>query len=70
VDVRSPELLFHNTISAAQDIWAFGCLIYLLLTNSSLFELSVMGSSDDLDDEHILQLIALLGPLPEDLRKA
>jgi serine/threonine protein kinase len=70
VDVRSPELILQSTISAAQDVWAFGCLIYLLFKSSSLFELSVMGDSGDLDDDHILQMIALLGRLPEDLKSA
>jgi serine/threonine protein kinase len=69
VDVRSPELLFHKTVSAAQDVWAFGCLVYLLFTNSSLFQLTSMGTDDDLDDAHILQLIALFGPLAGNLRE-
>jgi serine/threonine protein kinase len=44
--------------------------VYSLLTNLSLFELFDMGSRDYLDDDHILQMIELLGPLPADLKSA
>lgn len=44
--------------------------MYSLLTNLSLFELFDMGNRDYLDDDHILQMIELLGPLPADLKSA
>jgi serine/threonine protein kinase len=44
--------------------------VYSLLTNLSLFELFDMGNRDYLDDDHILQIIELLGPLPADLKSA
>jgi hypothetical protein len=44
--------------------------VYSLLTNLSLFELFDMGNRDCLDDDHILQMIELLGPLPVDLKSA
>jgi hypothetical protein len=44
--------------------------VYSLLTNLSLFELFDMGNRDYLDDDHILQTIELLGPLPADLKGA
>jgi serine/threonine protein kinase len=44
--------------------------VYSLLTNLSLFELFDMGNRDYLDDDHVLQMIELLGPLPADLKSA
>jgi serine/threonine protein kinase len=38
----SPEMLNHNTASAASDLWAFGCIIYRMLFGKTPFE----GSSD------------------------
>ena len=70
VNLRSPELLLRKHSSTAQDIWAFGCLVYSLLTNTSLVELFDMGDRNYLDDDHILQMIELLGPLPADLKSA
>ena len=70
IDVRSPELLLQKRTSSKQDIWAFGCLIYTLLTNRPLFELTGFGGREYIDDEHIIQMVALLGPLPEYLKNA
>jgi serine/threonine protein kinase len=69
INLRSPELLFLHHVSPAQDIWAFGCLVYSLLTNQPLFNLFDMGSREYLDDDHIIQMIAALGPLPASLKR-
>ena len=54
----------------SQDVWSFGCLVYRFLTNTPLFSLFNMGNPEALDDSHVLQLIELLGPLPENLKRA
>ncbi|KAI1052516.1 hypothetical protein LB507_007565, partial [Fusarium sp. FIESC RH6] len=62
-DLRSPELVLKNQISKASDIWAFGCLIFEVITNTRLFQIPDTNK----DDEHLLQLHERLGPLPEGL---
>ncbi|PVH77955.1 kinase-like protein [Cadophora sp. DSE1049] len=57
---RSPELLFDNTIGVGCDLWALACTIYEVRTRSPLFE----NFMDD-DDEVIMQMVPLLGKLPE-----
>ncbi|KAJ4141739.1 hypothetical protein NW768_000956 [Fusarium equiseti] len=61
--LRSPELILKNQISKASDIWAFGCLIFELITETPLFQIPDVNQ----DDEHLLQLHERLGPLPNDL---
>ena len=53
----------------AQDSWAFGCFIYNVLTNSLPFDLAFTYNNESRDDEHLLQLFALLGPLPAKLKQ-
>lgn len=57
---RSPELLFDNTIGVECDLWALACTVYEVRTRSPLFE----NFMDD-DDEVIMQMVPLLGKLPE-----
>ncbi|KAH7378126.1 kinase-like domain-containing protein [Cadophora sp. MPI-SDFR-AT-0126] len=57
---RSPELLFDNTIGVGCDLWALACTIYEIRTRSPLFE----NFMDD-DDEVIMEMVPLLGKLPE-----
>lgn len=56
--------------SPAVDIWAFGCLLFELITSPhSLFELLHVGLQRDvLDDEHLIQLNQVIGPLPKAMR--
>jgi serine/threonine-protein kinase SRPK3 len=58
---RSPELLFDNTIGVGCDLWALACTIYEVRTETPLFE----DFMDDDDDEIIIQMIPLVGKLPE-----
>ncbi|KAG9234996.1 kinase-like domain-containing protein [Amylocarpus encephaloides] len=57
---RSPELLFDNTIGVGCDLWALACTIYEVRARSPLFE-----NFMDEDDEVIMQMVPLLGKLPE-----
>ncbi|KAH8815307.1 kinase-like domain-containing protein [Xylogone sp. PMI_703] len=57
---RSPELLFENAISIGCDLWPLACTIFEIRTSSPLFE----NFMDD-DDEVIMQMVPLLGKLPE-----
>lgn len=63
-------MIFDNHISKAQDSWAFGCFIYDVLTNGLPFDLGFIYSKDSRDDEHLIQLFSLLGPLPAKLKNS
>lgn len=70
--LRAPEIILHSSSSTSTfslttsiDIWSVGCLTYEFLTGTPLF--SVLGGALDLDacdDDHILQMHDVLGPLP------
>ncbi|KAH6631052.1 kinase-like domain-containing protein [Chaetomium sp. MPI-SDFR-AT-0129] len=95
VALRAPEVILrhhphpHHTnstdttppppIGKAIDTWAFGCLIFELLTGRPLFiRLEALDGGDDdgeadtegneqTNDEHLIQLSEVLGPLPAGL---
>jgi serine/threonine protein kinase len=69
-EIRSPEMIFDCHISTAQDCWAFGCLVYNVLTNAYPFELQFMYSKESRDDSHLMQLSSVLGPLPAKLKNS
>jgi non-specific serine/threonine protein kinase len=71
IALRAPELIFEQTPDSSIDIWAFGCLISEMLTGIPLFTIAFMaGDNPELaDDDHILQLIDVLGSLPDYLMK-
>ncbi|KAJ5347646.1 uncharacterized protein N7506_000899 [Penicillium brevicompactum] len=66
VGLRAPELILKGAVNNTLDTWSFGCLVFELITGQPLF---CVPWSDWEDDDHILALIALLGPLPEELFK-
>ncbi|KAI0883989.1 kinase-like domain-containing protein [Annulohypoxylon maeteangense] len=70
VAFRAPELIFGRPFGKGIDIWSFGCLLFELLTGSSLFCVSPLGGDkldESINDEHLIQFFDLLGPLPETL---
>ncbi|KAL3462353.1 kinase-like domain-containing protein [Aspergillus heterothallicus] len=68
VALRSPELVFTNTINKDQDVWSFGCLILELFTGRHLFLVTDMDDDrDEVDDDHFLQFHDVLGPIPHPL---
>ncbi|KAK4144217.1 kinase-like domain-containing protein [Dichotomopilus funicola] len=86
VALRAPEVILRHSnngppppIGKAIDTWAFGCLIFELLTGRPLFiRLEALdgdgdGDGDDTEgneqtnDEHLIQLSEVLGPLPAGL---
>jgi serine/threonine-protein kinase SRPK3 len=56
----SPELIFDGSVGVGTDIWALACTIYELRSMGRLVE-----TFDGDDDEVILQMVKLLGKLPE-----
>lgn len=65
---RSPEVLLGHHWGAASDLWSFACLIFELLTGDYLFDPRA-GKSYTKDDDHVAQIIELIGPFPRQMLK-
>ncbi|CAX44834.1 serine/threonine protein kinase (SRPK), putative [Candida dubliniensis CD36] len=65
---RSPEILIGYYWGASSDLWSFACLIFELLTGDYLFD-PRDGKSYKKDDDHIAQIIELIGPFPNQMLK-
>lgn len=57
---RSPEVLLGSSWGASADMWSMGCMIFELLTGDYLFD-PHSGDHYNKDDDHIAQIIELLG---------
>ncbi|CCC69093.1 hypothetical protein NCAS_0C01030 [Naumovozyma castellii] len=67
-EYRSPEVLLGASWGCSADIWSTACLIFELITGDFLFE-PEEGHSYTKDDDHIAQIIELMGDFPESLLK-
>lgn len=65
---RSPEVLLGYHWGALADLWSFACLIFELLTGDYLFD-PRDGKTYTKDDDHIAQIIELVGPFPRSMLK-
>ncbi|KAL4737161.1 kinase-like domain-containing protein [Aspergillus similis] len=63
--LRGPETLFQRCISAKQDMWSFGCLVFEFITGVTLFDLSDHPVTGITDDMHFIDMYNILG-FPED----
>ena len=72
VALRAPEAILRDAqvpVGKGIDVWAFGCLVFELLTGSTLF-VGLEGLDGDemademTNDEHLIQFSEILGPLP------
>jgi serine/threonine protein kinase len=61
---RSPEVILGINYGASADIWSFACMIFELITGDFLFE-PRKGDSYSKNDDHLAQIIELLGKMPE-----
>ncbi|EGV65911.1 serine/threonine protein kinase, CMGC [Yamadazyma tenuis] len=65
---RAPEVLLGYHWGSSADLWSFACLIFELLTGDYLFD-PREGKAYSKDDDHIAQVIELLGPFPRQMLK-
>jgi serine/threonine protein kinase len=65
--LRAPELIISGEINSTIDIWAFGCLVFELVTGRRLYYVDYYDNPEDETDDHLLMLSDTLGPLPESL---
>ncbi|SCN84092.1 SKY1-Protein serine kinase [Fusarium fujikuroi] len=71
VALRAPETIFDERVGKGIDVWAFGCLLFEMITGQPLFVGIQSLEGEDYDetsnDEHLIQLCEVIGPLPEPL---
>ncbi|KAM9855180.1 SRSF protein kinase 3 [Aulostomus maculatus] len=60
---RSLEVLLGSEYGTPADIWSLACMAFELVTGDSLFEPKA-GESFSLEEDHIAQIIELLGKIP------
>ena len=65
---RAPEVLLGYHWGCSSDLWSFAALIFELLTGDYLFD-PRDGKSYSKDDDHIAQIIELLGGFPRMMLK-
>jgi len=60
---RCPEVILGSEWDATADMWSVGCIFFELLTSDVLFEPAERPGAWSRDDDHICQMIELLGPM-------
>jgi len=60
---RSPEVIVGSSWNCTVDVWSVACMVFELLTGDFLFE-PKCGSGFEKEDDHLAQMIELLGPMP------
>ncbi|GAA96319.1 uncharacterized protein L969DRAFT_95417 [Mixia osmundae IAM 14324] len=66
---RSPEAILGAPWGTTVDMWSAACMIFELLTGDYLFD-PAAGSRYNKDDDHMAQMIELLGPMPRHIALA
>ncbi|KAI9833529.1 MAG: hypothetical protein M1826_007143 [Phylliscum demangeonii] len=66
--LRAPELILGGPFDQSIDIWSLGCLAFEFVTGDQLFSLWSWGfTKQEMDENHLLAMTAILGHLPEPL---
>ncbi|RHZ69355.1 hypothetical protein Glove_284g109 [Diversispora epigaea] len=63
---RSPEVILGGRWGPSADIWSMACMVFELFTGDYLFDPQA-GSRYNKDDDHIAQIMELLGLFPKHL---
>ncbi|QGA21510.1 hypothetical protein EYB26_009221 [Talaromyces marneffei] len=63
---RSPEVILGAKWGASTDVWSMACMVFELITGDYLFD-PQSGTKYGKDDDHIAQIIELLGNFPRSL---
>jgi serine/threonine protein kinase len=72
IGLRAPEQIVGDPASREADIWAFGVLVHEFVCGGMLFDLGgwgLSGSRESIDDQHLVDLDGIVGPLPESIHQ-
>ncbi|KAG7096230.1 hypothetical protein E1B28_003681 [Marasmius oreades] len=61
---RCPEVILGAKWGPSADVWSVACLVFELITGGDYLFDPVSGQSYSKDDDHLAQIIELLGPIP------
>lgn len=61
---RCPEVILGSKWGVSADVWSVACVVFELITGGDYLFDPASGSRYSKDDDHIAQIIELLGPLP------
>jgi serine/threonine protein kinase len=67
ITIRGPGLIVGSVPTISDDIWAFGCLAFELLTGRCLSMVHRLTKREDTEDQYLLNLFSVIGPVPLDL---
>jgi serine/threonine protein kinase len=67
--VIAPEILIKAPYWLPADMWAFGCLMFELLTGKNLFEVNNLDNNMGVNSKHLAFMQVLFGPYPAELLK-
>ena len=62
---RAPEIILGINYNETVDIWSLACIVFEMVTGEYLFEPRQKEKSFSKDDDHLAQLIELLGRIPK-----
>ncbi|TPX37591.1 hypothetical protein SmJEL517_g00652 [Synchytrium microbalum] len=63
---RAPEAILGAKYDSSADMWSLGCMVFELLTGDYMFDPQA-GSRYTKDDDHMAQIVELLGHFPKSL---
>ncbi|KAI9805589.1 MAG: hypothetical protein M1825_000840 [Sarcosagium campestre] len=66
---RSPEVILGSKWGASTDVWSMAAMVFELITGDYLFD-PQSGTKYGKDDDHIAQVVELLGPFPKSVSLA
>ena len=65
---RSPEVIIGSKYNATADNWSLACMMFEMATGDFLFEpRDSKNKAYDQDDDHLAQMMELLGPMPHSM---
>ncbi|KAG7661111.1 SKY1 [[Candida] subhashii] len=64
---RSPEILLrYKSWGSSTDVWSIGCILFELITGDFLFDPHEGGKYFERDEDHLAQIVELIGEFPSD----